>query len=80
MFDLLKNFWTGNIVQEAPAEFAQCEFGCRATVCHQSQWEICKSQAPGGAARGGLRSRSARRLRRARSRKADCAARSRAPT
>jgi hypothetical protein len=44
MFGLLKNFWTGNIVQEAPAEFSQCEFGCRATVCRQSEWEICKNR------------------------------------
>ena len=44
MFGLLKHFWAGNIVQEAPAEFSQCEFGCRATVCRESQWEICKSR------------------------------------
>jgi len=44
MFGLLKNFWAGNVVQETPAEFSQCEFGCRATVCRQSEWEICKSR------------------------------------
>lgn len=44
MFGLLRGFWAGNIVQEAPAEFSQCEFGCRATICRQSQWETCKNR------------------------------------
>jgi hypothetical protein len=44
MFALFRGFWVGNIIQEAPAELAQCEFGCRATSCPQIQWESCKNR------------------------------------
>ncbi len=44
MFKWIKTLLKRHVVDEAPAELAECEFGCRIERCEYGEWRNCENR------------------------------------